>query len=157
MHSWPADPWCKREKRRHGIWYAGMANAYASIVHKLMEIALIKHCVSGRMKDFMLDYYNSLRVTTRTVTPIEKGIIGCTVSVSLFALAMNMLIKLEEEACWGPVSRSGIWQLPVSMDTRMQVALLVLSLGKAFDRTLKNTTVRWQKHGYHQWTSCNSK
>lgn len=63
--------------------------------------------VLGKIRDLILDYYSrlSLRVTSGTVSStfhwLEKGIItGCTVSVILFALAMNMLVKSAEvEKC----------------------------------------------------------
>lgn len=43
-----------------------------------------------------------------------KGIItGCTISVSLFALAKNMLVKSAEVECRGPLSRSSTWQPPI--------------------------------------------
>lgn len=42
------------------------------------------------------------------------GIItGCTISVILFALAMNMLVKSAEPGCRGPKSMSGIRQPPI--------------------------------------------
>lgn len=57
----------------------------------------------------------SLRFTSGTTTfawhHLEKGIItGCTVSVTLFALVMNMLVKAAEVECRGPVSKSGTHQ-----------------------------------------------
>lgn len=52
-------------------------------------------------KNLILDYYCGLdlRVSTGTtisaLQKLEKGIIpGCTISVTLFSLAMNMLLKL---------------------------------------------------------------
>lgn len=45
---------------------------------------------------------------------MELGsITGSTVSVILFALAMNMLVKSTEPECRGPKSRSGIRQPPI--------------------------------------------
>lgn len=42
------------------------------------------------------------------------GIItGCNISGTLFALAMNMLVKAAETECQGPLSRSGVWQPPI--------------------------------------------
>ncbi len=68
----------------------------------------------------MLDYYSgfSLRVTSGTVTSVthrlEKGIItGCTISVILFALAMNMLIKSAEVECRGQLTKSCVRQPPI--------------------------------------------
>ena len=45
---------------------------------------------------------------------LERGIItGCTISATLFALAMNMLIKAAEVECRGPTTKSGQRQPPI--------------------------------------------
>lgn len=97
------------------VWI-DLANAYGSIPHKLVETSLDRHHVPMKI----LDYYScfSLRVTSGTSTSawhlLEKGIItGCTMSVILFALAMNMLVKAEEVECRGPLTKSGTWQPPI--------------------------------------------
>ena len=97
-----------------------LTNAYGSIPHKLVETALDRHHVPGKIRDLILDYYKSfkLRVTSGTVTSewhrLEKGIItGCTISVILFALAMNMLVKSAEVECRGPLTKSGVRQPPI--------------------------------------------
>ncbi|KAI4880969.1 hypothetical protein NFI96_033174 [Prochilodus magdalenae] len=86
------------------VLWLDLANAYGSIPHKLVEISLVRHHVPHKIRDLILDYYNcfSLRVTSGTITfavhRLEKGIItGCTISVILFALAMNMLKSAEVE------------------------------------------------------------
>lgn len=67
-----------------------------------------------------MDYYRDfrLRVTSGAITSnwhrLEKGIImGCTISVILFALAMNMVVKAAETECRGLLSKSGIRQPPI--------------------------------------------
>lgn len=66
-----------------------------------MDFALTRYHVPEKIHNLVLDYYNnfSLRVSSGTSTSawhrLEKGIIiGCMISVSLFALAINMLGKL---------------------------------------------------------------
>ncbi|XP_016087054.1 uncharacterized protein, partial [Sinocyclocheilus grahami] len=78
------------------VLWLDLANAYGSIPHKLVELALHLHHVPSKIKDLILDYYNNfrMRVTSGSETSdwhrIGKGIItGCTISVILFALAMN--------------------------------------------------------------------
>lgn len=45
---------------------------------------------------------------------VEKGIItGWIISLSLFSLAMNMLVKSVEPKCQGPLTRSGVRQPPI--------------------------------------------
>ncbi|XP_041867113.1 uncharacterized protein LOC121656126 [Melanotaenia boesemani] len=72
------------------------------------------------VRDLILDYYREFRqrVSTGSITSewhrLEVGIItGCTISVILFALAMNMLVKSVKPECRGPKSRSGIQQPPI--------------------------------------------
>lgn len=45
---------------------------------------------------------------------LEKGrITGCTISVILFALAMNMIVKSVEVECKEPFTKSGVCQPPI--------------------------------------------
>ncbi|KAK0146619.1 Retrovirus-related Pol polyprotein from type-1 retrotransposable element R2 [Merluccius polli] len=77
------------------VLWLDLTNANGSIPHKLVETALDRHHVPGKIRDLILDYYKSfkLRVTSEWHR-LEKGIItGCTITVILFALAMNMLVK----------------------------------------------------------------
>ncbi|XP_050957201.1 uncharacterized protein LOC127158092 [Labeo rohita] len=97
-----------------------LTNAYGSIPHKLVEIALTRHHVPENITNLILDYYNNflLRVTSGSSTSawqrLEKGIItGCTISVPLFSLAMNMIVKSAEVECRGPLSKSGTRQPPI--------------------------------------------
>lgn len=80
-----------------------LANAYGSISPKLVQLSLMKYHVPERIQNLILDYYSnfSLRVSSGSQASawhrLEKGIItGCTISVSLFALAMTMLVKSAE-------------------------------------------------------------
>ncbi|XP_073731592.1 uncharacterized protein [Misgurnus anguillicaudatus] len=102
------------------ILWLDLANAYGSIPHRLVETSLDRHYVPDKIKNLILDYYNSfsLRVTSGAEKSafhrLEKGIItGCTISVILFALAMNMLVKSAEVECRGPITKSGIRQPPI--------------------------------------------
>jgi len=102
------------------VLWLDLTNAYGSIPHKLFEEALRRHYIPDRFRDLILDYYNnfSLRVSAGCTTSdwhrLEKGIItGCTISVILFALAMNMLVKAAEVQCRGPLTKSGVRQPPI--------------------------------------------
>lgn len=102
-----------REERESGgdlaVLWLDLTNAYGSIPHKLVEVVLEKYHVPQKVKHLILDYYDrfSLRVSSGQMTSdrhhLEVGIItGCTISVTLFALAMNMLLKAAEPECRGP-------------------------------------------------------
>ncbi|XP_067296477.1 uncharacterized protein [Pseudorasbora parva] len=110
----------KESKGDLATLWLDLANAYGSIPHKLVETALVKHHVPVKIRILIMDYYNnfSARVSSGQVTSswhqLEKGIItGCTISVSLFSLAMNMIVKSAEVECRGPKSKSGTRQPPI--------------------------------------------
>lgn len=97
-----------------------LANAYSSIPHKLVQTTMTKHHVPHHVVDLILDYYEQfrMRVTMGEITSVwhklEVGIIiGCTISVTLFALAMNMFVKSAEPECRGPQTQSGTRQSPI--------------------------------------------
>ncbi|GAA6109066.1 uncharacterized protein LOC109140823 [Tachysurus ichikawai] len=102
------------------VLWLDLANAYGSIPHKLVQEALERHHVPVIVRNLIQDYYSDfkLRVSSGSITSewhrLEVGIItGCTISVILFALAMNMLVKSAEPECRGPKSKTGIWQPPI--------------------------------------------
>ena len=111
-----------REEENNGnlaVLWLDLANAYGSIQHKVVEETLRRYHVSS-FSNLILDYYNNfnLRVTSGTKTSdwhrLERGIItGCTISATLFSLAMNMIIKSAEVECRGPRVKSGIRQPPL--------------------------------------------
>lgn len=96
------------------IWL-DLTNAYGSIPHKLVEVTLERYHVPQKVKQLILDYYSkfSVRVSVGTLSSdwhqLEVGII----SVTLFALGMNMLVKSAETECRGPLSKSGVRQPPI--------------------------------------------
>lgn len=112
-----------REARDHKgdltVLWLDLANAYGSIPHKLVQTTMTKHHVPHHIADLILDYYNHfrMRVSAGGVTSdwhkLEVGITGCTISVILFAVAMNMIVKSAEPECRGPQSRGGVRQPPI--------------------------------------------
>ncbi|XP_074527636.1 uncharacterized protein LOC141791255 [Halichoeres trimaculatus] len=131
------------------VLWLDLANAYGSIPHKLVEVALEKHHVPINIKALIMDYYDNffMRFTSGTVSSeqhrLEKGIItGCTISVILFSLAMNMVAKSAELECRGPKTKSGVRQPPI----------------RAFMDDLTVTTesvpgCRWILHGLERLTT----
>lgn len=82
------------------VLWLDLANAYGSIPHRLVEKALQKHHVPENIREPIMDYYNNFHVRvsagpeTSDWCRLEIGIItGCTLSVILFSLAINMLVK----------------------------------------------------------------
>ena len=110
----------RKSKGDLAVVWLDLANAYGSIPHKLVEEALRLHYVPNNIRDLIMDYYNQfhIRITSGRVTSdwhrLQRGIItGCTISATLFALAMNMLVKSAEVECRGPVSNTGVRQPPI--------------------------------------------
>ena len=110
----------KENKGNLVVVWLDLANAYGSVPHKLVDEALTRYHVPEHVKEVILDYYNnfSLRFTSGPITSdwhqLQKGIItGCTISVILFALAMNLLVKTAETECRGPQSKTGTRQPPI--------------------------------------------
>ena len=109
----------KEGKKDLAVLWLDLANAYGSIPHKLVEFALARHHVPSKVSSIILDYYNNfkVRISSGLITSdwhrLERGIItGCTISATLFALAMNMLAKSAEKECRGPITNSRIRHHP---------------------------------------------
>ncbi|KAK7915663.1 hypothetical protein WMY93_011424 [Mugilogobius chulae] len=110
----------RENKGNLSVLWLDLENAYGSIPHKLVQLTLTKHHVPQRVIDLVTDYYSNfrIRVSSGAVTSswhnLELGIItGCTISVMLFSLAMNMIVKSAEPECRGPKSKSGQRQPPI--------------------------------------------
>ena len=104
----------KQNKKNLVVTWLDIANAYGSIPHKLMEIALQRAHIPNGVRKLIASYYNeiSIRFTTKQFTTdflkIEKGIItGCTLSVILFALTITMLVLSIKKETKGPKTESG--------------------------------------------------
>ncbi|KAJ3607591.1 hypothetical protein NHX12_024642 [Muraenolepis orangiensis] len=109
-----------QNKGNLSVLWLDLENAFGSIPHKLVQFTLTKHHVPSRCRDLIADYYSNfrMRVSSGAITSswhkVEIGIItGCTISVTLFSLAMNMLIKSAEPECRGPRTNSGQRQPPI--------------------------------------------
>ncbi|KAJ3594798.1 hypothetical protein NHX12_004104 [Muraenolepis orangiensis] len=110
----------RENKGNLSVLWLDLENALGSIPHKLVQFTLTKHHVPSRCRDLIADYYSNfrMRVSSGAITSswhkVEIGIItGCTISVTLFSLAMNMLTKSAEPECRGPRTNSGQRQPPI--------------------------------------------
>ena len=109
----------KEGKGDLSVVWLDLTNAYGSIPHKLVEITLSRYHMPVKVQNIIKGYYDNfyLRFSCNKGTSpwqrLEKGIItGDTISVILFASAINMLVKTAEVECKGPVMKSGIRQPP---------------------------------------------
>lgn len=90
---------------------------HGSIPHKLVETTLNRHHVPSKITasswTIITTYNFRLRVTSGPVTSswfrLEKGIIPrCKISITLFALTTNIVVKTAELQYRGPLTRSGV-------------------------------------------------
>ncbi|KAJ3582934.1 hypothetical protein NHX12_000088, partial [Muraenolepis orangiensis] len=110
----------RENKGNLSVLWLDLENAFRPIPHKLVQFTLTKHHVPSRCRDLIADYYSNfrMRVSSGAITSswhkVEIGIItGCTISVTLFSLAMNMLTKSAEPECRGTRTNSGQRQPPI--------------------------------------------
>ena len=104
----------KRSKSNLVSVWLDIANAYGSIAHKLLQLALERIHIPEAVRELVTSYYDKveIRFTTKKFTPnwqrVERGIItGCTLSVILFALSMTMLLSSTKKEAKGPKTLSG--------------------------------------------------
>ena len=112
----------KTEKKGLVVVWLDIANAYGSIPHSLIQLALRRAHVPEEFCQLVESYYSNMniRFTTKHFTTdwqrVEKGIItGCTLSVILFALSMTMLVMSAKDETKGPKTSSGQRQVSTSL------------------------------------------
>ena len=108
----------KENKGDLAVIWLDLANAYGSIPHKLIELVLQTYHIPTKIQALVKHYFNNfkMRFTVQDYTTswqqLEVGIVtGCTISVILFASAMNLLVKSVEKASRGPLMVTGV-QMP---------------------------------------------
>ena len=112
----------KAEKKGLVVVWLDIANAYGSIPHDLIQLALRRAHVPDDFCKLVESYYGNMniRFTTKEFTTewqrVKKGIItGCTLSVILFALSMTMLVMSVKDETKGPKTLSGQRQVNTSL------------------------------------------
>lgn len=109
----------KEKKGDLAVLWLDLANAYGSIPHKLVELTLQRYHFPEKVQILLRNYFDSfkMRFTVQDYTTawqrLEVGIVtGCTISVIIFAAAMNLVVKSAERLSRGPVMMSGTQQPP---------------------------------------------
>merc|ERR1739840_24892 len=104
----------KAEKKSLVVVWLDIANAYGSIPHNLIQIALRRaHAPEGFCK-LVESYYSdmNIRFTTKEFTTewqkVEKQMITrCMLNVFFFALSLTMLVMSAKKETNTPKTRSG--------------------------------------------------
>ena len=100
------------ERRPHSL-----ANAYGTVPHKLIEAALEHYHIPEKIARIVRDYLERIHLRFRVGDYITawqrlgKGIVtGCTISVILFVMAMNLMIEAGKRETRGPKTKANIRQ-----------------------------------------------
>ena len=94
------------------VWL-DLANAYGSIPHKLIEEAMKHYHIPEHIQGIINGYFDGIQLRFSIgdqTTPwqrLEKGIVtGCTISVVLFVMGMNLIINAAKRETRGPKTAS---------------------------------------------------
>ena len=94
------------------IWL-DVANAYGSVSHQMIQLALRMYHVPELIQVMLHDYFSGFRMrfSTNSYTTdwinLEIGIaMGCTISPTLFVMAMEVILKAAEDSA-GPANLGG--------------------------------------------------
>ena len=100
---WDAIQKSKEEKGELSVVWLDLANAYGSVPHKLLKMAMEHFWIPEEIQKLMMKYYDNfmMRFTVGDFTTewqrLEIGIAaGCTISVIWFILVMEMVIRSTE-------------------------------------------------------------
>ena len=98
------------------VWL-DLANAYGTVPHKLIEKALQHYHIPGKIQAIINNYLEGIHMRfsvedyETSWLKMEKGIVtGCTISVVLFVMAMNLIIEGGKRETKVPLSSSNIRQ-----------------------------------------------
>ena len=93
----------KVNKKDFTVVWLDLADAYGIIPHMLTQESLDHYHIPDHFKRVIRSYLSGieLRFTRSTITTtwqkLQKGVVtGCTISVTLFVMLMNMLVKSRE-------------------------------------------------------------
>ena len=107
----------RQNKGNLAVVWLDLANAYGSIPHKLVQETLRRYHIPEKVRHLLQHYFDHFRMRfsigdyTTAWQRLEVGIVtGCTISVTLFAAAMNLIVKSAEKASRGPRMASGSLQ-----------------------------------------------
>ena len=110
----------KAGKKDLTVVWLDLANAYGSIPHQLIYTALQHYHVPNHVQKIISNYLDGIKLRFSVGDQLtkwqklEKGIVtGCTVSVVLFIMGMNLMINAALRETRGPKTESGI-HLPSS-------------------------------------------
>lgn len=110
----------KASKGNLTVVWLDFANAYGSIPHAVIHVALDHYHIPQHIKRMLTSYFGGIQLRFKTAhfttqqQSLQKGIVsGCTISHILFVMGVNLLITAVEKEAQGPKTESGIQQPPI--------------------------------------------
>ena len=117
---WEAIQKAKKEKLNLHVIWLDLANAYGSVPHQVIWLALRMYHVPAPMVQLLQRYFEDfqMRFTTKHYTtnwiPLQVGIaMGCTVSPILFVMVMQVILRAAEGHCSGANLGGGLHMPPL--------------------------------------------
>ncbi|GFO32236.1 reverse transcriptase [Plakobranchus ocellatus] len=115
---WEAIQSAKSEKLNLDVVWLDLANAYGSVPHEMIQLALRMYHVPEVIQVMLHDYFSGFRMrfstnnyTTNWIN-LEVGIaMGCTISPILFVMVMEVILKAAEGSA-GPANLGGGCSMP---------------------------------------------
>ncbi|GFO00946.1 reverse transcriptase [Plakobranchus ocellatus] len=115
---WEAIQRAKSEKLNLDVVWLDLANAYGSVPHEMIQLALRMYHVPEVIQVMLDDYFRGfhMRFSTNNYTTnwinLEVGIaMGCTIFPILFLMAMEVILKVAEGSA-GPANLGGGCSMP---------------------------------------------
>ena len=107
----------RKEKNSLAVVWLDLERAYPSLPHKVISYALHQYHFPSFLADLILTYLRSMKMRFNVGSEVtswqklERGIMaGCTVSVVLFVVSMDVIIKGAQSECRGPTTTTGVRQ-----------------------------------------------
>ncbi|GFO36928.1 reverse transcriptase [Plakobranchus ocellatus] len=108
---WEAIQRAKSEKLNLDVVWLDLANAYGSVPHEMIQLALRMHHVPDDYFSEFCMRFSTNEYTTKWIN-LEVGIaMGCTISPILFVMAMEVILKAAEGSA-GPANLGGGCSMP---------------------------------------------
>ena len=138
---WEAIQRAKRSRLSLYVVWLDLANACGSVPHQLLWKTLEAHHVPQPVIHILQEYFSGfmMRFSTKTYTtrwvPLEVGIaMGCTISPSLFVLAMQILLKAAGSNIPEAHIGKGVYMPPIK--AFMDDTTLIMNRKKVVQNTL---------------------
>ncbi|GFO06256.1 reverse transcriptase [Plakobranchus ocellatus] len=107
---WEAIQRAKSEKQNLDVVWLDLGNAYGSVQHEMIQLALRMYHVPEVIQVMLDDYFSGFRMSfstndyTTNWISLEAGIaMGCTISPILYVMAIEVILKAAKGSAGPPI------------------------------------------------------